>query len=1057
MNTCLLTLQPRRKIKRMRQIIKWRWGILALWLVATVLLTVFQPDVNAILHERGQDPLTEDSPSKVAGKLLNKMTGTTGTSDIIVFHRENKLTDQDMKEIEAGIGNMIRHQSELGFSQLIDPFTTPDAKSSLVSEDNTTLMVSFSLDKMGRNIDEIDQQFKDALKDVKVPYYFSGEDFIQNDYIKATTAGVEKSAALTVIFILVVLIVMFRSVLTPFVSLLTVGITYLCSMGIAAQVIDKLNFPITSVTQMLLVLILFGIGTDYNILLFNRFKEELSHGRTVDEAIIASYKTAGKTIIYSIATVFIAFAGLSFSSFGIYKSANVVAIGTVVLVLQILTLTPFMLKVFGPKLFWPSKKDAGHKESKFWAKLTSVSVKYPVIVTAVIVILMIPALLTSGQKLSFDQLKELGDGYPSTKGFSLVAEHFSRGQALPTSVVIEDDKAMDNNDALGVIDKLTDKLKAIDGVKTVASVTQPQSKPIDEFYISSQSETVTDGISASKKGVDQIKSGLDQIAGKLTTPDTSSANQLVDGTGQVKDGYDQITAALGQVAAGIGKGAGGAGELYKGIAGLKGGLDTVSANTGKISSGLSEVSKGYAALEAGYKQLGGQIPQIEQGLAGMNALIDGLGVKHGELAEDPDYAKLKATGATLASSLAQLNGGLQQLEANFAKLNGSLGEAAGGLGQIQAAQKQMAAGLAALQKGAAELQKGLEQGSSGSREIEANMKKLNLALGEVQSGQKQLIDGLSGLTGGMSQLKEGIDKSGNGLGDISEGLGKTGDFLTQLSGSKTFFIPREALESEDFKKAEDSFMSKDRKITKLLVILDDDPYSPAALTTIEKINDTVAGSLKGTVLDNASYGAAGPSSTTYDMNKEQLNSFNSTAVIVIVSVFIVLLFVIRSFWPSVFIVLSLIASYYVAMSASNLVTTYIIKADGVSSFVPFFSFIVIVAVGVDYSIFLMERYREHGDMNPSEAIVKAAKSVGGVIISAMVILGGTFATLIPSGLVLLIELATAVIVGLVVLCFILLPMLVPALITMPERLRQRQSNRLNIAHVSGKDSGSKPM
>ncbi|MEI0736898.1 hypothetical protein VQ056_09805 [Paenibacillus sp. JTLBN-2024] len=145
------------------------------------------------------------------------------------------------------------------------------------------------------------------------------------------------------------------------------------------------------------------------------------------------------------------------------------------------------------------EKECAGIESKFWAKLTSVSVKYPVVVTVIIVILMIPALLTSAQKLSFDQLKELGDGYPSTKGFSLVAEHFSRGQALPTSVVIEDDKAMDNNEALGVIDKLTDKLKAIDGVKTVASVTQPQSKPIDEFYISSQSETVTDGISASKK------------------------------------------------------------------------------------------------------------------------------------------------------------------------------------------------------------------------------------------------------------------------------------------------------------------------------------------------------------------------------------------------------------------------------------------------------------------------------------------------------------------------------------------------------------------------------
>lgn len=56
----------------MRQIIKWRWAILVLWLVATVLLTVFQPDVNAILQQRGQDPLAEDSPSKVAGRCSIK-------------------------------------------------------------------------------------------------------------------------------------------------------------------------------------------------------------------------------------------------------------------------------------------------------------------------------------------------------------------------------------------------------------------------------------------------------------------------------------------------------------------------------------------------------------------------------------------------------------------------------------------------------------------------------------------------------------------------------------------------------------------------------------------------------------------------------------------------------------------------------------------------------------------------------------------------------------------------------------------------------------------------
>ncbi|RKP45473.1 MMPL family transporter [Cohnella endophytica] len=733
----------------MRKIIKWRWAILVAWLVATVLLTAFQPDVNAILHQRGQDPLSEDSPSKVAGKMLSKMNETKGMSDILIFYNKDKLSEEDMKQIGTAVQSLRAKQAELGLTNFIDPITVPQAKASLVSPDGTTLMASFILEKNGRSVDEIGEQIESVLKDVKVEHYLSGEDFIQNDYIKASTKGVEKSAALTVIFILLVLVIMFRSLVIPFVSLAAVGVSYLCSMGIAAQVIDKLDFPITSVTQMLLILILFGIGTDYNILLFNRFKEELAHGSSVDDAIVTSYKTAGKTIVYSILTVFIAFAGLSFSEFGIYKSANVVAIGAVVLVLEILTLTPFLMKTLGTKLFWPSKKVTGHKESRFWAKLTQVSVKNPVVTTVIIVVLLIPVLLTSGQKLSFDQLKELGNDHPSTKGFSIVGDHFSRGQALPTTVVIEHNKAMDNNEALSVVDKLTNNLKKIEGVVSVSSVTQPQAAPIDFFYASGE---------------------------------------------------------------------------------------------------------------------------------------------------------------------------------------------------------------------------------------------------------------------------------------------------TEADGSKKFFIPDQMLASPDFQQSEASYMSKDRTITKLIVILKDDPYSTEALDTVERINSQLTSTLKdSTSLSDSTYGAAGPSSTTYDMNKAQIKAFNGTAVIVIISVLIVLIFVIRSFWPAVYIVLALLASYYVAMSASKLVTEYFIGADGVSSFVPFFSFIVIVAVGVDYSIFLMMRYKEYGKMAPSEAIVKSAKSVGGVIISAMVILGGTFATLIPSGLVLLIELAAAVIVGLVVLCYVLLPMLVPALIVLPEKLKRKRA------------------
>ncbi|MDF2670679.1 MAG: hypothetical protein K0R67_2985 [Paenibacillus sp.] len=1021
----------------MHKIIKWRWALLVLWLAATTVLTVIQPDVNAILHERGQDPLAADSPSRVATGLLNKMSETDGTSNIMIFFNENKLSDTDMQQIEAGIENVKTSRTELGVTQLIDPFTMPEAKSSLVSGDGTTLMASFTLDKQGRSVDDIQKLFESVLAEVKVEYYLSGEDFIQNDYLKASTEGVEKSAILTVIFILVVLIVMFRSLVIPLVSLAVVGVSYLVSMGIAAQIIEKLDFPITSVTQMLLVLILFGIGTDYNILLFNRFKEELADGRSTDEAIVISYKTAGKTIVYSIMTVFIAFAGLSFSEFGIYKSANVVAIGAVVLVLEILTLTPFVMKVLGPKLFWPSRKVSGHKDSRFMGKITDISVKHPVITTAIIIVLLIPVLLTSGQKLSFDQLKELGDEHPSTKGFGLVAEHFSRGQALPTNIVIEHKDAMNTNDALAVVDQLTENLKQIEGVNSVSSITQPQFQPIADFYISNQTETVTEGISATKNGVDQIKNGLNQMQSQLTTADFSAADQLANATFEVQQGYVQITNALGQLAAGVSEGANGVGGLRDGIAQLQNGLTDIAGQTEQLSRGLSELQQGYSSMGEGYEQINANLQGIEQGMGSMNSLIVRLGNNHQELGDDPDYESLKKTGESLATGLAQISGGLTSLGTNYKQMNAAFSELTIGFSQIAAGQSQLVPGLAALQSGADELSKGLAQGSSGTREISNNLNKLNNALISIKDGQQQLNTGLSSLSGGLTQLKGGLNQSGQGLGDISDGLGKTGSFLSQLNSSKTFFIPREALESADFGRVLDSFMSKDRKITKLMVILNEDPYSPAALDTVEHINDTLASTLKGSVLDGAVYGAAGPSSTTYDMNKAQVASFNGTAVIVIIGVFLVLLLVIRSFWPAVYIVASLLASYYVAMGAANLVTEYVIGADGLSSFVPFFSFIIIVAVGVDYSIFLMMRYKEYGDMAPREAIVKASRSVGGVIISAMIILGGTFATLIPSGLVLLVELAAAVIVGLIVLCFILLPMLVPALMVLPDSIRNR--------------------
>lgn len=1009
---------------KVRRIIKGRWAIFAIWLIATIVLTVIQPDVNAILRQKGQEGTSKDSPSVIASSILKKMDTTKGTDNLIVFYDKNKISNDEMKGIGDAVKSLSDSSSELGITNMIDPFSMPDAKSSLVSKDGTTVMVSYKLDKKGREIDDIKKQFEEKLDKVPVTYYLSGEDFINNDYLKATQSGVEKSAALTVIFILVVLILAFRSVVTPLISLVAVAFSYLCSMGIAAQLIDKAGFPVTSLTQMLLVLILFGIGTDYNILLFNRFKEELSHGHSIDDAIVNTYKTAGKTIAYSILTVFIAFLALVFSESPIYQSGVVVVIGVTVLLLEILTLTPFIMKVLGKKIFWPSKNVGGHKENKFWGKSSSLATKHPIIITVIILLIIGPMMYFHQEKLNFDTVGELGNKYPSSKAINLVSDHFGKGQSMPATVVIENDHALDNNESLAVIDNITERLKSIKGVKQVSSVTQPLGEKIDDFYVDSQMATVTDGLSQTKDGVDQIHDGMKQAQVKLGSADFTDVNKMVDGTAKLQDGMTALTSGLKQIQAGIDDRSNNPQTISNGIA-------AIETNLTKMSEGVALLADNYNKMQAGYKEMGAHYQEAAQALLGvksaitqMQSMTDALGSSYTNSNNDANFQALKQTINQLATTLSQITPeSIQALNENYNAVTAGFGTANKNLASMSGGLNQMADGLK-------KLKEGLGKASSGIDTIVTNMKSVNEGLGQMKTGQEQLAAGLNGFGAFGDQLS---DVNG-GLEQISDGIGQTNGYLAQLNTNKNFFIPKEALTNDEFKHSLDAFMSKDRKITKMTIVLSDDPYSNEALTTVKSINTTISNGLKGTVLSDAKHGTAGSSATTKDMNDVLSRDLNKTTIIVIAGVLLVLFFVIRSFWTPVFITASLVGAYYAAMFIVNYIFLDVLGYEGLSSFVPFFSFIIIVSLGVDYSIFLMMRFKEYPDLSPKEAIVLASKHTGGVIISAVIILGGTFATLMPAGIVLLSELAIAVITGLIVLCFILLPIFVPALMALPETL-----------------------
>ena len=1027
----------------MRKMLKIRWVLLTVWLIATILFTINQPNLKQILNQKGQASISENSPSKLASEILNKMGTSKGDTAILVFNDSNKISEEGMKDIEKGIKKLNDLKAELKINNIIDPFSTPEAKDQMVSKDGTTLITQITYEKGTRDAETIIGSFKDALKDVKVTHYITGELAINNDYLETTNKGVEKSAIITVIFILVVLVLMFRSVITPLVSLIAVGIAYVCSMGIIGILINAFNFPITSLTQMFIILVLFGIGTDYNILLFNRFKEELGHGLSIDEAIVTTYKTAGKTVIFSGLTVFMAFASLTFVQFPIYRSANAVAIGIAVLLLELLTLTPLLMKVMGGRLFWPSHNVAGHKESKVWEKVTSASVKHPAISLLIVAAIIAPVILFNSTKLSFDSLKDLSADTPSVKGFNLIADKFGSGKAMPTTVVLESKEAMDNNEALAVIDNLTEKLKKLKGVQQVSSATQPKGEPIENFYTSTQTKTVVNGLSSANDGVSKINDGLKQMDKSLTTPDFSGVKDLSNGTGTIENGMGAVTGGLVKINDGIAKGASGADKLTAGISQLKNGVAAINGGLQTISDNMTQIQAGYVALGQGYKSLPGSIVQIKQLVTMMNGTIASIDTK---LPGDTDVATLKTLLTQLSGALDGLSAGINTANVNYDTLTSSLAKLNDGLKIIIAntsSHSELVMGITELEKGEASLASGLRQGNAGQKTIIASMEQLKAGAGKIKTGQDALYTGLSTLSSGMTQLKDGIGKSSAGLVAINAGINKTNDFLTQLTSTKSFYIPNEAFATAEIGKMFDAYMSKDRKIAKLTINLASDPYSLEAIKVIDEMDSLVKNQLKGTKLSDAKFGVAGPTANTNDLNNIATHDITFTQIIVLACIFILLVIVIRDFWIPIYIVGSLLVAYYTAISITSFLVSKLFSGmDGMSWNVPFFSFVVIAALGVDYSIFLMTRFKEYPNTDPREAIILAAKNIGGVIASAAIILAGTFATLYPSNIHVLMELAICVVTGLFLLSVVLLPIVIPALISAAEKISSKEKTEV---------------
>ncbi|WP_042348657.1 MMPL family transporter [Bacillus massiliigorillae] len=1029
----------------MKNVMNWRLASFVLWIVVTIILVATMPNLGQLVREKGQITIPESAQSNIAADILNQMDEDSDEEYqiIAVFNSGNDqaLTNEQKEEVRKIIKELKSEQSQLGIKDIVTHLDNEQTKKQLISKDGTTILAQLSVEKNDREISEVSKELTKIVDSKNVDTFLTGNELVMEDFVQSTQEGIQKTEVIAIIFIIVVLILVFRSPIVPFVSLLTVGISYLVSLGIVAHLVDQFNYPFSNFTQVFLVVILFGIGTDYNILLFTRFKEELVKQEDSWTAVRVTYKTAGKTVMYSALAVFIGFIALVLAEFSLYQSSSSVAIGVAVLVLVLMTLNPFFMALLGKKMFWPVKTFNGHNDSKIWGFLAKISVLRPLVVLVFIAILCVPFVINNSNSLSYNDLLEVDDSYASKKGITVIEDHFPAGFSSPAILAIQSNEALDNAKSLQALDDIAEQISRVDGVSKVMTVTRPAGEKIDDLYITEQSKIVNNGLGDANEGVGKINNGLSSAEKQLGQTDTSGVQNvqaLIDGTSELKTGVSSLGKAINQLTNGVGAGANGAQELENGLASVKENMNSLASFMPQLLTGYTELEKGLSSFSTYFASISQAIESASKGYVQIEGSMNALVQAKPELANDVNVQTTLGIASAGKQQLSQLSVKLKALTPQYDGAMKSFREANNSLAKVNSGLSQLQAGVNQLHEGSASLKNGLQTAADGSNQIASKTPALETGLTMINVGQEQLLTGLTDLAKQMETLQSGLSASTKGLKEVSTGLTSAQDYLTGLSESKAsekLYIPKDILESDEFQKSLNMYMSDNRKIARMSIILDVNPYSKEAMTIVDGVEQEIKAIIQSGELSDATVAIGGRTSQNVDLEEIASGDFARTAAIMLIGIGIILIIITRSFWKPIFIITSLVLTYFSALGMCELISNKLLNVSELGWNVPFFSFIMIVALGVDYSIFLMMRYREL-DGNSTKAIVDSARHIGGVVISAAIILGGTFAALIPSGVLTLIEIAITVILGLFLLSFVMLPILIPALLSGMDRIRK---------------------
>jgi putative drug exporter of the RND superfamily len=286
----------------------------------------------------------------------------------------------------------------------------------------------------------------------------------------------------TVVLILALLGLVFRSPLIALLPIVIIGAVHEMAQSITAALADWLHFQVGPELAPLLLVVMFGVGTDYMVFLLFRHREHVAKGEPALQALDTAVSRVGVVIASAAATVIAAFAALLVASLESLRTlAPGLIVGVALMLLAALTLAPAIMSLLGIRLFWPSQpKPPSHDHRTRSERIGAMVARRPAAVLSVCAAVLIGlALGTLGYKTTYNQLAELPSSTLSQQAYNEMATAFPPGFLGPTQVFVTSSQEVDHQQ----VNALAGKLSKTKGVASVLPIQYNQDGKAAEFQV----------------------------------------------------------------------------------------------------------------------------------------------------------------------------------------------------------------------------------------------------------------------------------------------------------------------------------------------------------------------------------------------------------------------------------------------------------------------------------------------------------------------------------------------------------------------------------------------